>query len=105
VSQDLIGCGVAVAITMKEEEGQRRHVLHLGPDGARNWESVVPGASTPPTFHLGDEEATALLAALASHYQGVDDQRALRKDYDHERGRVDKLTDALIGIVQKAAGG
>lgn len=54
-----------------------------------------------PTMHLAMDEAQALLAALHNHFQGVDDQRALRADYDAERGRVDKL----LGVVSEIARG
>ncbi|HZP14627.1 MAG TPA: hypothetical protein VFA96_02305, partial [Nocardioides sp.] len=96
--------GVIVAITQLEEGGHGRHILCVGPGRERRWEPLTPGAFAEPTLALDDEEAVLLMNALVSHYQGVDDQRALRKDYDDERRRVDKLTDALVGIAQKATG-
>lgn len=47
---------------------------------------------------LHDEMARTLLAALLRHYNGADDARMLRKDYDAERARVDKLLDALVAV-------
>jgi hypothetical protein len=77
----------------------RRWILILGPDGAaEGWQEATNYAEIKPTLLLGPDESAALCLALNNHYQGVDDQRALRKDYDAERGRVDKLTDALIGL-------
>jgi hypothetical protein len=105
VGPDHLSGGVIVAITQQEENGHGRDILHVGPGRERRWEPLTPGAFAEPTLAFDDDEAVLLMNALVSHYQGVDDQRALRKDYDHERGRVDRLTDALVGIAQKAAGG
>lgn len=105
VGPDYLSGGVVIAITQHEEGGHGRHILHLGPHRERQWEPTSPGVLTEPTLVLDDDEAMSLMNALVSHYQGVDDQRALRKDYDDERARVDKLTDAVISIAQKAIGG
>lgn len=82
-----------------------RRVLHLHTDegGAftgRSWDSFEPGGLEPvtPTLALGREEAHVLANALIGHFGGVDDQRLLRRDYDAERGRVDKMIGALIEI-------
>lgn len=45
---------------------------------------------------LSDEFARSLLTALMAHYHGGEDTRSLRRDYDAERKRVDKMIDALI---------
>ena len=67
------------------------------PDGdwTRPSEGADLGADPGPTFHLRDEEARALLEALIRHYQGAEDTRSLRKDYDAERARVDKFIDVF----------
>lgn len=49
-----------------------------------------------------DGEARALLEALTRHYSGTEDTRALRKDYDDERKRVDKLAETLSVIAKQA---
>lgn len=55
---------------------------------------------------LTDDVARALYEALAVHYGHTGhDMRALRKDYEHERGRVDRLTDALLEAVSAAPAG
>ena len=38
---------------------------------------------------LSDDDARALLTALVRHYEGGEDNRSLRRDYDAERKRVD----------------
>lgn len=72
-------------------------------DGSRT--TLNPEDQTPsePTITLLEAEARALLSALLRHFEGGDDMRALRKDYDAERGRVDKLTDAVIHFAKAAA--
>jgi hypothetical protein len=81
-------------------EGQGRRVLRLGDDNlTRNWEEVPdPALEVKPTLVLDNESARVLLDALLRHYQGASDMHTVRSDLLHERKRVDKLTDALIGI-------
>lgn len=52
-----------------------------------------------PTLWLPEDAAPALLAALERHLGHVTgaDQR-LREDYLHERGRVDRMLDRLLGL-------
>lgn len=101
----------AVAISLIREIDQpgfhERHILQLlaGEDGriiGRNWVPFETGALEPmaPTLSLGHEEARVIANALVGYFGGVDDQRALRRDYDHERERRDKLEDALIDAVR-----
>ncbi|BBH17527.1 hypothetical protein Back2_18140 [Nocardioides baekrokdamisoli] len=57
---------------------------------------------------LADEDARALYEALAEHYgHAENDVRALRRDYDAERSRVDRLVGALIdgvGVLSRNGG-
>lgn len=56
------------------------------PDGYSSW------------LQLTEEEARAIYEALADYYgHAGHDTRALRKDYDAERARVDRLINNLIG--------
>jgi hypothetical protein len=101
------GYDVAISI-LNEQSGDDngrpyRRVLHLRDDGAREWAELDYNSPLAPTFTLHHDEAAAVLAALTNHYQGADDQRALRKDYTDERARVDKLTDAVIDIARSTA--
>jgi hypothetical protein len=99
------GAALHVSLVQVNEADETipRRVLRLEQHGegegaftVHTWEQVDPAESTRPTLTLGHEEANALLRGLAEFYGGVDDQRALRRDYDNERGRVDKLIGALI---------
>jgi hypothetical protein len=100
------GFGVAILIADRPGDGHMGgpyRALRLGPGYEREWEEVTSPAHGPsgPTFTLEDDEARALLDALTRYYNGAEDTRALRKDYDAERARVDKLT-ATLGDVVKA---
>jgi hypothetical protein len=68
-------------------------ILHFD----RGWEIVPENVQPEATLRLRGEEARALLEALVRHYQGTEDTRMLRKDYDAERARVDKFIDSLVG--------
>lgn len=56
-----------------------------------------------PSIAISDDEARELYAALGRFYgpDGHDNTRALRKDYNDERARVDRLQDALVGIAAR----
>ena len=73
--------------------------------GIFRWEDLPEDSrhDVTPTLHLGDDEARALLEALVRHYNGAEDTRALRRDYDAERMRVDTLTSALMNVTQMLA--
>jgi hypothetical protein len=83
----------------------------------RVWDSAFPAyralTENDPTeapqaerLVLRTDEARALYESLAEHYgHGTNDTRALRRDHDAERDRVDKLTDAIIAIARRTTGG
>lgn len=73
----------------------------LQPDG--NWIAVEVSElavrdDVKPTCRLPMELGKELLQELMNHYHGADDARMLRKDYDAERMRVDKMINALIDL-------
>jgi hypothetical protein len=69
-------------------------------DGTTGWVTRAGDAAEPSITPLtvNDEQGRALLAALLRHYNGADDARMLRKDYDAERARVDRLIGALLPV-------
>lgn len=90
--------GVKVAI-VREIGGGVRQTLH--------WEQLVIKTQTPESpatepedsmwLRLPDDDARALYEALADHFgHAGHDIRALRKDYEAERARVDKLIDRAV---------
>lgn len=94
---------VAVAIMNSDGDNGPHQILHLGSSVAsmaRSWDNVEPCAEVQPTLMLQDAEARALLDALTRHYHGAEDTRALRRDYDAERKRVDDLTGHLAVIAR-----
>lgn len=100
VREDVAFDGVAISIRVQG-----------GPGGSEmlDFEDVMPShvapcdESTAVPLRLTHDAARALYEALAKHYGGLHDEagvRALRADYDHERGRVDRLIGHLIGGAQ-----
>lgn len=101
VEYDLLSLGVKVVIGQRTQDG----VLYLtGITGANtgfaadNTEFVEQGHNAPDTVSLrvNEDAARALYDALAQHFAGETGGRQTRADLMHERGRVDKMIDALI---------
>lgn len=89
--------GVSIAIGLKLDHDNIR-VMHFGGNGLPVWEDQQIFVDVEPTMRLSHDFARALLDALLRYYQGSGDYHTLRADYIHERDRVDKMIDALIGI-------
>jgi len=102
------GFGIAVSVVMHPPEGSldvRPRVLRLAGGNLSSWDEMpADGALTEPTLTLDDDSAHALLDALTRHYQGAEDTRALRRDYDAERKRVDLLIGHLASVTGALAG-
>lgn len=106
IREDLPGMYLEIAL-IQEADGMPRRILRPvdGSGGTHRWEDIPeqPPRDLAPTFEIGDEEARALLEALVRHYQGAEDTRALRRDYDAERARVDQLTASLSMVAHALA--
>jgi hypothetical protein len=105
VADHSYGFGVAILIADRPGDGQMGgpyRALRIGQGYEREWEEVTDPRLGPSeaTLTLEDAEARALLDALTRYYHGAEDTRALRRDYDAERARVDKLTAALGDVVK-----
>lgn len=94
---DLEMGGVRVAVI--REGNSSRMALHFGRIEVRPL--TEQDAMTTPLddtwLRLPEDDARAIYEALADHFgHAGHDIRALRRDHDAERRRVDKLIDALI---------
>lgn len=67
-------------------------------NGPAALDPVTPGLDPGPSLRLSDDMALQLLDALARHYRHATDTTHQRRDYDAERGRVDRL----IGFLAEA---
>jgi hypothetical protein len=106
VSDDNYGIGVQVAIVLRAGDDERSRATQIMRfrDGIEQWEELPEIAVTSgPTLRLDHDSARALLDGLSRYFDGAEDTRALRHDYDSERGRVDKLTDAVIELARELA--
>lgn len=97
------GMSVGIAIVEHPGEGcidRQARVLRLRNGDGSSWEPVKGGEIPEPTLRLDDSQARALCDALNHHYGGTEDTRALRKDYDAERKRVDDLIGTVTFIAK-----
>lgn len=111
--QNVLGLGMNVALSLVRHpevggypaEPQILRITRDGDGRQRNeWEVFDPQAEGPePTLVLRMEEAFALQDALAELRHGTSELRALRKDYDAERGRVDRLIETLGTVATAGA--
>lgn len=106
VNEDPLGRGLSVSFVGNFENGSGVMILRLTDSGTA-WESLdVDDLTTPqePTFRLPSDAGRALLDALMRHYNGAEDTRALRRDYDAERKRADEQAKVLADVVRTLAG-
>lgn len=101
VTDNFMVDGLSVYISLKHS-AMERTLMRVSDHGSSRFEAIEPMMQTDPTFTIPGEAGRALLDALIRHYQGGGDLHALRQDYDAERRRVDKLTDAVITIASGA---
>lgn len=94
---------------IRQDEGHR-FLLHQDDSMTTRWDELPPPGSAiadsmiEPTFILPFDSGRALLEALTRHYNGAKDTRALRRDYDNERKRVDEQTKVIGDIARMLAG-
>lgn len=114
VVQERFGDAVALSIVRHPEPGMypmKPHILRLGHPGAdgvqrfNEWEEFEPDQASPePTLRLRMDEALELAAALSELQHGNAELRSLRKDYDAERKRVDRMIDTLSAVATASHG-
>lgn len=92
--------GVKIAV-IRERFGRRELLTwSLGEVQVLDEASYATSVEDDPEsyMHIHEDDARALYEALADHFgHSGHDTRALRKDYDAERGRVDRLINHLTG--------
>lgn len=93
---------------LRNANGQR-FLLHQADSQTFSWDEMPPPEAgladgmIEPTFILPFDSGRALLDALTRHYHGADDTRALRRDYDAERKRVDEQARTIADIARALA--
>lgn len=96
VEYDLMGVRVALL-----REGNGHRVVAQWPVVMQAWRTVEEPGSAPQDedwLRLDEADARAIYEGLADYFgHSGHDTRALRRDYDAERKRVDHLIDAVIG--------
>ncbi len=96
VVQDQFAFGDNISISFGMSLGSEgvTKIARIDDHGTIRWEDFEPGSS--PTLRIDSDVARALLEELTRFFHGAGDTRALRRDYDSERQRVDVLTRALM---------
>ena len=92
IEYDLVCDGPKIAIL--RERGSRREVIQWGALSVKVIEEADHATVAPDEswLYLPEDDARALYEALTDYFgHGGHDTRALRKDYDAERARVDRL--------------
>lgn len=97
LGEDYWGHELKVMIVNRVEHGGDL-ALQIGADGRQDWEPIDQEQLLRPTILLPHGCGRAMLDALTRHYHGADDARALRRDYEAERARVDRYAE-LCGDV------
>jgi hypothetical protein len=97
--------GVALTVRTKLPGGGAEY-YKLAHDGGTRVQVTERDASLPDDWdgvsvRMREDVARAVLDALLDHYRLTRSDERLGKDYDAERKRVDKLTDALIAQVAR----
>lgn len=92
VEFDPTSFGVRIAIQRTSDNGPVREVLQWEPLVARTYDATQGAATEGDSdwLRLPEDDARALYEALADHFgHAGNDVRALRRDYEAERKRVD----------------
>lgn len=95
--EDHVNATLYVQIGRRTGDGHEV-VIELGGAGHATTVRFPEGISARPDELLAIpvDIARALHDALARHFGGTFESHQLRKDYDHERSRVDRLIGAVI---------
>lgn len=98
IEPDLAYDGVALHIVRRFNRDQvEQATLGVGPEGGwLEWAAHDRLAMTTPVLRLDEETARVLCDALVRHFHGTLAEQQLRADYEHERGRVDRMLGALL---------
>ncbi len=95
-----------VAIVDQSDDGHVLRILRISDDPfAESWEDIDHNAGdVAPTLKLPGEAGRALLDALVRHYDGGEDTRRLRADYDAALKRADAKDAVLADVLKTLAG-
>lgn len=90
---------------LDDGEQPRRVLRHDGGD-QYSWELVDdPTVEIMPTFSLTEGASRALADGLVRHFQGVEDTRRLRADYDAALRRADAKDQLIADVLRNITGG
>lgn len=77
-------------------------MVTVGEEGRFEFRQIDGLVATGPTLTLPRDFAMTLMHALVSHFEGGGDVHQVRADLLHERARVDKMIDHILGMSRQA---
>jgi hypothetical protein len=99
--------GLNLAVVNHIDE-QTAHILRLDSETSQQrWEPLDTSGTAQPqprTLRLPYDTGRALLDALAHHYEGSEDTRRLRADYDAALKRADAKDELVADVLRTLAG-
>lgn len=99
--EDPASMSLVIALGTTGPNGTRK-VTAITADGVET-DAVDEAVVWDRPLRMPTAAAQVLYDALARHFGGTSNSRQLRADYDAERARVDKLTDAVLTIATREA--
>lgn len=87
---------MGVGVHLWRQFGDTTHYVQAPPLEIVRFTQYEAAETRGPSLSMEDGMALALLNALTRWFGGTSEVLTLRRDYDAERKRVDKLTDAII---------
>lgn len=103
ITEGRLGDGIKVFVVRRHAHDDQRILRNTGETGFTSWEHLEPNVDVAPTFTLDGETGRALADALVRHYQGAEDMRSLRRDYDAALQRSDAQASVIADVVRSLA--
>ncbi|HEY5835002.1 hypothetical protein [Streptomyces sp.] len=100
---EFTGLEVFIANHLDDQPALILQIEHTDGVSTHRWVPYDQGITPAPTLVLPADSGRALLDALTRHYNGAEDTRALRRDYDAERKRVDEQAKVIADIARSLA--
>lgn len=96
ITPDAMVDGIALQIAHRSGDVTQQLIFDSGTLESVESRSVMPSRSS---LRFDDALGRALLDALAEHYGNTSGGRQQGADFEHERRRVDKLTDRMLELL------
>lgn len=103
ITEGYFGDGIKVFVVRHLAHDDQQILRNTQDAGFTSWEHLEPNTDVDPTLTLNGEVGRALADALLRHYQGAEDMRSLRRDYDAALQRGDAQASVIADVVRTLA--